>query len=72
MRVYCVHLDFTHRCGCKERQEAQREGRFFYATAHAGYVFPDKEGVPRRRDGRPYVWVTCPFCGNDLDVGGEG
>lgn len=47
---------------------AQREGRFFYATAHAGYVFPDREGVPRRTDGRPFVFVTCPWCGGDMEV----
>lgn len=68
MKVYYIEVDFLRRCQCAARQEAQREQRFFYATAHAGYAWRDSEGVPRRKDNRPFTWVTCPFCGGDLEV----
>lgn len=71
MKVYSLNDLSLHDCHCPQRVQAQREGRFFYIPLHHGYVWADSEGVPRRKDGRPFVFTCCPFCGGSLDDRGE-
>ena len=73
MKVYVINLkDFMLRdCHCPQRNAAQLANQFFYVQHFHGYVWADSEGVPRRRDGRPFVWVNCPWCGGSLDDRGE-
>lgn len=73
MRVYVINLkDFQLRdCHCPQRNAAQQAEEFFYVPLYHGYVWADKMDVPRRKDGRKFVWVTCPFCGGDISDRGE-
>lgn len=73
MNVYFIHTgDLTlRRCGCPQRQQAQREEEFFYVPLHHGYVWKDSvpDAPPRLTGalkGKPVVFTTCPFCGADL------
>lgn len=61
---------------CPERLEAVIENAFGPAKSLGGWVFregPFREPSWRARyygfddtHGKPYVWVTCPWCGKDL------
>ena len=57
-------------CHCRQRQDAQRANHFYYATAHAGFIFRDEDGTVRI-GAKPAVWVTCLFCGGDILERGE-
>lgn len=39
-------------------------GALVFSVALGGYIMPDDRS--RRRDGAPFVWVTCPYCGGEL------
>lgn len=54
------------RCLCKDRQDAQRDGSFFYLPIHKGYAFADAAGGVRKKDYRPFLFVDCPWCGGTL------
>lgn len=69
MKSYTIHAFVMRDCHCPARRVAQQQGRFYFTPIHKGYVFPDSEGVPRRDDGRPFVWVDCPWCGGQLMTG---
>ena len=59
--------DFTvGACHCPQRQEAQRADRFRYIYRLQAYCFADSEGVPRRKSGDLFGWITCPWCGGLL------
>ena len=63
-------------CNCVARVLTEAAGQFVLARPFGGYVFP--QGKTRRcvkpwavedHTGDPYVFVTCPWCGKDLDIG---
>lgn len=71
MKVYSLNDLSLGDCHCPQRLQAQRAEEFYYVPLSHGYVWADKMDVPRRKDGRKFVWVTCPFCGGSLDDRGE-
>jgi hypothetical protein len=68
MKVYLISTnDLTlGACHCPQRILAQQEDRFRYIPRLQAYCWADSEGVPRRKDGDLFKWITCPFCGGDL------
>jgi hypothetical protein len=59
-----------HACNppCDGRLTAQRAGDFLWCAGR-GYIVV---GAPLKRDGAPFVWVECPWCGGDLDEPHQG
>ena len=63
-------------CDCYTRRSAMRWGAFKYVERYDAWVFVDDKHnrrvrepwrVKEQHDGEPYRWVTCPFCGLDLE-----
>lgn len=55
---------FVGPCHCATRKAAEAMGALVFSVALGGYIMPDDRS--RRRDGAPFVWVTCPYCGGEL------
>jgi hypothetical protein len=65
---------------CRERQSAMVDEAFLPAKSLGGWIFihgPYRQVSAEERwreiyyqletnHGKPYVWVSCPFCGRDL------
>jgi len=58
-------------CRCEERQEAQRNGRLSFNAFYRGFIFALGDGTPRRKNGGPFIWLDCPWCGGTLLPCGE-